>query len=106
MALSSPELLTFVLGVVLPALVALVTKQVASETVKSLMLVFLSGVAGVLTEWQDAMAAGVGMDWGNALWAAFQVFAVAVLTHFGLLKPMGVTGSDGAIQRKMPGGLG
>jgi hypothetical protein len=33
-------------------------------------------------------------------------FIASVGTHYGLLKPTGVTGTNGAIQVRVPGGIG
>lgn len=95
--------LTLLLSVFLPMIVALVTKQVASGTLKSIVLLALAAVTGTLTTIQ---ANGGTFDWKAALTATIISFIVAVGTHFGLLKPTGVTGSEGAIQTAVPGGLG
>lgn len=89
--------LTALISVFLPMIVALITRQVASGTVKSLILLFLSAVTGTVTSWQ---ATGGTFDLKDAVIATIMSFIVAVGMHFGLLAPTGVTGSEGAIQRK------
>lgn len=95
--------LTFALATVLPALVALVTKQFASAAFKGVLLAALSAATGILTTIQ---ANGGEFEWKTALTGFFIAFITAVVTHYGLLKPTGVTGSDGSIAAAVPGGIG
>ena len=92
-----PYWLTMIISVFLPMIVALVTKQVASGTVKSLVLLFLAAVTGTVTSWQGN---GGTFDVKSAIVSTIMSFVIAVGVHFGLLKSMNVTGSQGAIQRK------
>lgn len=98
-------LLNVVVGVCLPAVVALVTKQVAHPGVKALALMFLSAVYGLLSGWL-AVGAGHPFDLGTAANTALVGFVAAVVAHFGALSPMAVTGRNGVIQEKVPGGIG
>jgi hypothetical protein len=95
--------LTFIIGTVLPAVVALVTKRFADGTVKAGVLVLLSVLFGTLVQIQ---ASGGTFDLVETLVAVFMTFVTAAASHFALLKPVGVTGSEGAIARSVPGGLG
>lgn len=95
--------LTFAVATVLPALVALVTSKFASSALKGVLLAALSAVAGVLTTVQ---ANGGQFDWKVALTGFVMTFVTAVAVHYGFLKPVGVTGSDGAIQEAVPAGVG
>lgn len=95
--------LTFVISVVLPMLVALIAKQNANETFKAVLLLLLAAINGTLT---SIAADGGTFDWKAALIATIVSFVTAVGVHFGLLRPAGVTGADGAIQRAVPRGLG
>lgn len=96
--------LTALISVFLPMIVAIITKQVASGTVKSLVLLLLAAITGTVTSWQ---ATGGTFDVKDAVIATIMSFVVAVGIHFGLLSPTGVTGSEGALQRKTAGfGLG
>lgn len=94
-------LLNVVIGVVLPLLVALVTHRVAAEWLKSLILLALSVLGGLLTTVTVA-----SFDWKDFLLAFAVQFGSAVASHFGALKPLGITGSTGAIQNTVPQGIG
>lgn len=95
--------LTVIVAVVLPALVALVTKQTASGTVKSLVLLLLSGLSATLTQ---ILQNSGQFDWQLTLRDFAVTYVIAVCVHFGLLKPLTITGSDGKIQTAFPGGVG
>lgn len=99
----SLALANIVLGAVLPLLVALVTARVASAQVKTLVLLALSAVGGLLT--QDVQAGG-HLHWKVALLAAAQTYVAAVVSHYGALKPLGLTGAEGLIMSVLPKGLG
>lgn len=86
-------------GVVLPALVALVTKQVASPRVKSIALIALSAAAAVLTPLLGADA----VDVETVFISFLTIFGTAILSYYGILKPTGIT--EG-IASKVPGGIG
>lgn len=100
------QLLTLLVSVVLPALVALVTRRMASSGLKAVVLVGLAAVTGFLSELLDALVHATVFDLGAALMMWLTAFIVAVAAHYGLLKPTGVTGSQGAIANAVPGGLG
>jgi hypothetical protein len=85
-----------VLAVVLPAVVALVTKTVTSSSVKALLLLALSIVAGVLTE---VVAAGDSFSLESTIGTIAGQFGMAVIAHYGLLKPTNVTGSKSPLAR-------
>jgi hypothetical protein len=89
--------LTMIIAIFLPMLVGLVTKQVASENVKAVLLLLLSAVAGTVVSWQNNNGT---FDVKDAIVTTVLTFVIAVGSHFGLLKPLSITGSQGAIQRK------
>jgi hypothetical protein len=91
-----------IVGAVLPAFVALVTAKVASQRVKAFVLLAAASVSSVLV---TALADGA-FTWVEALSQFVVVWPTAVLTHYGFLKPVGVSGTDGVIQSKVPGGIG
>lgn len=95
--------LTFLLSTVLPTLVAVVTAKVASSGVKALVLIVLNLITGTLT---SLYATGGELELKAAVIGFFVSFVTAVSAHYGFLKPAGVTGSEGAIQRSIPAGLG
>lgn len=92
-----------VVTMVLPALVALVTKRFAPGHVKALALVFFSIFGGLLNQ---IIAQGGSFQVGKTLWYIVLTFGGAVLVHFGLLGPTGVTGAFGSIAKNLPGGVG
>lgn len=71
-----------------------------------MVLLFLSSVSGFLISALDASNSGAAFDFHQAGFTVLTGFAVAVLAHFGLLSPLALTGSNGAIQSWLPGGLG
>src|SRR6476620_10347845 len=100
-------LLIFVLvGLALPILVDLVTKRLASGAVKSSVLLALSLITGVLTEYLSALNAGQPFDWAAAGYGAAVTFVLGVVSFFGLTSSLGISGKDGAVQRALPGGIG
>ena len=94
------ELILYIaLGFVLPSLVALVTKRLASGQVKSVVLIALSVIGSVLTELVQT-----GLDdfsWKTTLSRAVTLFYIAVGTHFGILKGA-VTGANGRLAQVVP----
>jgi hypothetical protein len=104
--ITSDQWLNLAINALLPALVALVTAQRAHPGVKAVALLFLSAVSGLLTSYLDAVVNTVPFDWSQAGFTALSGFAVAVLMHLGLLSPLALTGANGVIQRRVPGGIG
>jgi hypothetical protein len=92
-----------VVGTALPNLTALITARMATSAYKTIVLAAMSVVAGAGQ--QVLNAHGTFVPKTLALWAA-GTFMVSVVTHYGLLKPLGVTGSAGTLARTLPGGLG
>lgn len=99
----APTVLTLLVGFLLPAVVAFVTKRWADSWYKAIVLLFLSVIAGWLTELQAN--GGTFKLWPTVV-NILVTFATAVISHFGLLQPTHVTGSDGIIQLSVPGGIG
>ncbi len=87
------------LGVVLPMLTGVATKQLAHPGLKAVVLAALSALAGVVAA--IVMAAGnvAGLDWNVVGSTALESFLLAIAFHFGLLKPLNATGSGGGIAR-------
>jgi hypothetical protein len=95
--------LTFLIGTILPAVVAFVTQRFASGSVKALTLLALSLVTG----WATSLGATGGEFELKAALVGFMVaFVSGTASHFGLLKPIGATGADGAIAKAVPAGIG
>lgn len=89
--------------VILPAVVALVTKRFAPGNLKAIVLLVLSVIGGLVNQ---IIAQGGSFEVGKTLWYVAGTFLVAALTHYGLLQPLGLTGALGTIAKNMPGGLG
>lgn len=89
-------------GILLPLLVQLIAKAHASAQVKSLVNLGLSAAASVLTP----LVTASHIDWRLTGLSFLQVFVLAVASHFGLLSPVGLTGSTGLLARLFPGGIG
>lgn len=83
--------LQLILGVVLPVLVGLATTRATSPGAKAVLLAALSVLTSLLTELIAAVQAGTVYNLGLALVLGLGTFIVAVSTHYGLLKPTGVS---------------
>lgn len=90
------QIISLLVGVVLPLLTGLVTTTNVDAGVKAIILLVLSGATSVLTEFVQALTAGTGFDWVATLLAALGTFLVGVGLHFGFYKP---TGAAVALQR-------
>jgi hypothetical protein len=88
-SLDSAYWLGLAISVLLPVLVGLVTTRVTHAGVKAVLLLALTAVNGFLVELQ---AGGEGYDLGSAVVLTLVSFGTAVLSHFGLWKPTGVSG--------------
>lgn len=98
--------ITLVSGVLLPMLVALVTAQLASPGLKAVVLAVLSAVSGVLNELVAVNGDFAAIDWKLSAGNALTVFLIGVGLHVGILKPTGVTGTDGSIASRVTSGIG
>lgn len=85
-AISGSQYLSALVGVVLPILVALVTRHATSPAIKSLLLLLLSAVSSVLTEALNDAA----FNWQQSIFGAVLTFIVGFATYLGLWKPTGV----------------
>lgn len=94
-ALEAPQIVQFVLAIILPLAVGLVTTRVTASGTKAVLLAALSLVTALLTELLAANAEGVAYDLGSGLLSGLGTFIVAVALHFGLWKP---TGASAAVQ--------
>lgn len=98
--------LQLVLGVVLPVLVGLVTTTATSAGAKAVLLALLSVVTSLLTELIGALQEGTVYNLGLALVLGLGTFIVAVSTHYGLLKPTGISAAAQDTLRTIPDGSG
>lgn len=99
--------LSLLVSVVLPAVVALVTKRYADSGLKAIVLAALAAVTGLCTEWIAALNTGTAFDWNSVLNFWVTSFLVAVAAHYGLLKPVGLSGTNGLVSlRTARAGIG
>lgn len=93
---------TYIITVLLPVTVALVTARGANKAWGAWMLAFFTALTTVLTTWLVRDVWDV-----KAMFLEFiTLFTIAVAVHFGFWKPVAVTGSEGKVQQKLPGGIG
>lgn len=100
------QILTLIVSVVLPMIVALVTKQATTSQIKALALLFLAALTGFLGELLNARVEDAPYDVGVAVMNWVTSFIIGVGMHYGLFKPAAITGDTGAIQQAIPGGIG
>ncbi len=98
------QVISALVGTVLPILVALVTSRVASGAVKAVALLVLAAVTSFLSEWLVALNDGTAFDASQAGFGVLLTFVAAVAFHFGLWKPADVTGSNGSAAKLGVGG--
>lgn len=87
--LDSAYWLGLAISVILPVLVGLVTTRVTHAGAKAVLLLALTALNGFLVELSTA---GDDYDLGSAVVLTLVSFGTAVLSHFGLWKPTGVSG--------------
>jgi hypothetical protein len=93
-------------GTVLPFLVALVTARLAWAGLKAIVLAALAAIAGLLNELYTAAGVIADIDWSSAGANAVTTFLIAVGFHFGLWRPVNLTGVNGTLQQSVPQGVG
>lgn len=81
------QLISILVGGILPLVTGLVTKATWSGGARAVVLLVLSGATGVLTDFLGSLTGGTAFDWPTALTAAFLTFLSGVGTYFGLWKP-------------------
>lgn len=84
--MNDAQTLGFVIGVVLPLLVGLVTTRVTSSGVQAILLAVLSALNGFLSELLSPT-----FDLKTALLTWLGSFLIAVGTHYGFWKPVGLS---------------
>lgn len=84
-------LLQFVLAIVLPLLVGLVTTRETNPGRKAVLLAVLALATSLVTEAFNAASNNETYDLGAGLFAALGTFVISVAMHYGLWKPTSVT---------------
>lgn len=82
------HLANLLVGTVIPLLVALVTKEVASSGVKGVLNAVLSAIGGALTVY---VAAGGAVDVVGMAHAGIETFVVSIATYYGVYKATGLS---------------
>lgn len=83
------QVLSLIIGTVLPLVAGLVTRWNASPGARAVTLLVLASITAFLTEWLTAMQNHVGFDIGATLLTVLGTFLVGVGIHFGLWNPTG-----------------
>jgi hypothetical protein len=86
-----PYVVALLLGTLIPLVNGVVTKLTTSSTVKAIITLVLSAIAGAVNV-SLVDGGGAVISW-STLNAAAITFIVAVATYVGVWKPMGVTSS-------------
>lgn len=95
-------IVNLIIGLVIPAIVQLLSKWNAYPAVKSIINLLLSAIGGVLSPLLTAST----VEWKIVLLSILQVFVTSLALHYGLYKQIGVTGSTGVIAQAVPAGIG
>lgn len=90
------QVISLLIGVVLPLLVGLVTKWETSSSFRAILLLLLSAVSAFATEFLASMNSGTAFDFGATLLSVLGTFLVGVGMHFGIWK---ATGASDAVKR-------
>lgn len=85
------QVLSLVVGIILPILVGIVTTRATHSGVKAVLLALLAAVSGFGAELLDALTTSAHFDAGAAVLSWLGTFLVAVATHFGFWKPTGTS---------------
>lgn len=101
---STAGMLFILSNVLLPIVVAFVTKHDLAGKYKAVVLLALSGVSSVVYAAYEAAQASASFDWPNAILGAVVAFVIATATHYGLWKPAEITGSEGKVAKYGLGG--
>jgi len=97
MTLTLAQLISAVVGTLLPILVAIVTDRVARPGVKAVTLLALAAVSSFLSAWLVALNGGQAFDWSQAGFGVLLTFVVAVAMHLGLWRNVGASGASSPV---------
>lgn len=97
MHFSLAQVISLVIGIVLPLLTGLITRQSAHPKVRATTLLVLSAATSFLTEFASALGAHQPFDFGSALLGVLGTFLVGVGSHVGLWGPTGASDAVKAI---------
>ena len=96
---SAVQIVSVLVGTLIPILTALVTRSTASPGTKAVVNLGLSAIAGFGAEFIKAAGAGESFYWQGALLTTVVTFVTSVATYYGFLKPTKLAGPDSAAGR-------
>lgn len=88
-SISTVQVVSILIGTVIPIVVALVTRSTARPGLKAVVNLGLSALSGFGTEYINS----ANFAWQQALLTTVVTFVVSVATYYGLWKPTNVAGS-------------
>ena len=91
MHFDTAQVLSLVVGFILPLIVGYITKAAWPAGVRAVTLLALSGLSAFLTELISSLGTGSPFDVGATLLAVLGTFLAGVGAHFGLWQPTGLT---------------
>lgn len=89
-SLDTAQVISLLVGVVLPLLAGLVTKSSANANLRAVVLLALAVLTTAVTTVGDTLIVGSPVDVATVALTALGTFLVGVGTHFGLFKPVGL----------------
>lgn len=98
------QIVSLLVGVVLPLLTGLFTSVNVNASVKAILLLVLSAATSVLSEFAQSLTAHTPFDLGTTLLTALGTFLVGVGMHFGIWKPTGASVAMQQVGAKRTGG--
>lgn len=98
-SISSVQVVSLLIGTLIPIVVALVTKSTASPGTKAVVNLALSAVSAFGAEYVNS----VNFVWQQALLTTVTTFAVSVATYYGLWKPTRVAGAGSRASKAITG---
>lgn len=98
--------INFAVAFLIPLFVNIVTNSQASERFKTVFVLLTTAIVGALTPFLTGVQSLGDANWWLILFSVVQVWMTSIATHYGFWKPAGVTGTEGAISNRLPGGVG
>jgi len=89
------QIVSFLVAVVSPLLVGLVTTRLTSSAIKAWLLAGIAAITGLGSEFIQTINEGGVYDLGAGIISAVTAFVIAVGMHYGIYKP---TGTSEALQ--------
>lgn len=84
-------ILSLAIGVLLPNLVGLITKESLNSGLKGFLLAGATGATAALTQWRDAVHAHAHLDWRNAVMSGIVTWVLAEMSYQQWWKPSGIS---------------